>query len=131
MPNYAAVQLMGHLGRDAELKTTGSGMEILRFSIAVTTGYGDKKSTSWYECALFGKRAATLSSMLTKGKAVLIHGEPQIRKWTSESGKSGVSVDVKVAELAFVGGRDDERGERAPTPAEPEQATDDNGEIPF
>ena len=132
MPNYAAVQLMGHLGRDAELKTTPTGLEILRFSLAVTTGYGEKKATSWYECALFGKRAATLAPMLTKGKAVLIHCEPQIRKWTSEGGKSGTSVDVRVAELQFLGGRDDERGER-PMPAsaaEPEEA-DDNQNIPF
>ncbi|MEY2655504.1 MAG: Single-strand binding protein family, partial [Pseudomonadota bacterium] len=56
MPNFASISIIGHLGKDAEVNTTQSGMATTRFSIAFATGYGDKKATTWARCTWFGER---------------------------------------------------------------------------
>lgn len=66
MPNFANVQLMGHLGQDPESSYIGE-TPVLRFSLAVNTGFKEKKTTSWYRCAMFGTRAKAVAPMLSKG----------------------------------------------------------------
>jgi single-strand DNA-binding protein len=57
----------GNLGRDSEKRYTNNGDPILSFSVGVTSGYGDKKVTTWVNCNLWGKRAESLHEHLRKG----------------------------------------------------------------
>ena len=115
MPNYADIKLVGHIGRDPELKFLGDGTPVLKFSLAVNTGYKDKKVCSWWECTWFGKRADTVSKFIHKGSAVLVSGEPQIREWDS-NGKKGKSAEVRVNDIVLVGTK-----EQAQAPAADQQ----------
>lgn len=126
MPNLALIVLTGHLGRDPELKNF-SGTDILKFSIAVSTGWKDKKVTSWYECAVFGKPAVSLTDKIRKGDAVTVVGEPSIRKWEA-NGKSGASVEVRVSQVVLLGARP--RPEAEAPSAEP-HFDEFGNEVPF
>lgn len=105
MPNHALIVLTGHIGKIDELKFVGTGTAVLRLSICVNTGFGDKKTASWYDCSLFGKRAETLVKMMAKGQAITVVGEPEIRKWES-NGKAGTSVSVRASDIVLLGGKD-------------------------
>lgn len=96
----------GYLGRDAEQRFTASGDSIVNFSVAVDSGFGDKKQTTWPRCALFGKRGTALVSHLAKGTLVAISGEPSLREWEDKDGASRVSFEVRVSELTLLGGKD-------------------------
>ena len=115
MPNLANITLAGHLGRDAELRTTKGGMDVLEWSMAVSSKRGGDETTNWYRCALFGQRASKIEQYLTKGKAVLVTGRLVVRDYQTKQGEDRYSLDVNVGEVEFLGGdreasRDDGRG---------------------
>lgn len=115
----------GNLGKDAEVRHTAGGTVVCSFSVAVTSGYGDKKQTSWIDCALFGKRAeGGLVPFLKKGTKVGISGELTVNKW-QKGEKSGTSVNVNVSTLDLLGEKN--------APAKADKATGDfiDDEIPF
>jgi single-strand DNA-binding protein len=128
MPNQFTAHAIGHLGKDAEIKFLPDSTPVVKFNLAVTTGYGEKKITSWYSCSCFGSRYQKLAQWLTKGKPVSIVGEQHIRPWTSDSGVKNVSVEIRVSDLVFLGSRDeaDHPAPVAAPAAEPQDAS-----IPF
>lgn len=77
--------LIGHLGKDAELKQIGT-QQMAEFSVAVKVGYKDKERTEWVRCAMWGDRAVKLIPILQKGARVLIEGEPSIRTYEAKNG---------------------------------------------
>ena len=140
MPNHALIILTGHVGKAEETKYLPQGDAVLRFSLCVNTGFGDKKTASWYDCSLFGKRAEKIAMFISKGKPITVIGEPSIRKWES-NGKAGTSVSVRVADIVLLGGRDDghaidsqpreTQAEQEPMPTQASIDQRDNEEIPF
>ena len=96
MPNFATVTLIGHLGRDPESKYTPDGTAVVNFSVATTRKRRDAEVTTWWRCALFGRRAETFAQYLHKGDPVLIQGEPYQRSYTAKDGSAGVSLEVDV-----------------------------------
>ena len=58
------------LGKDAELKQAGQ-TEILSLYAAYDVGFGDKKKTQWIGLTMFGKRAAQVAGMMTKGTQIM------------------------------------------------------------
>lgn len=69
----------GNLGQDCRSGNVG-GTPVVNFSVASTSGYGDKKVTTWVDCALWGNRATALQQYLTKGQKVAITGEHGTRE---------------------------------------------------
>ena len=104
------VILTGNLGKDAEMRFTPTGTQILNFSLPIDIGFGEKKETMWVRCAMFGERAQKLAEHLTKGKGVQVVGE--FRMPTIYEGKNGntVNMDFNVNQLSFVGGAKDASG---------------------
>lgn len=107
-------EAIGVLGRDAEMRATSGGTQVLNFSVAAKGSRRDA-DTVWLSCALFGARADKLQPFLTKGKKVFVRGEFKVRSW-SKGEKSGVDVDVTVDEVELLGDRQTSE-ERAPEPA--------------
>ncbi len=98
------ITITGALGRDAELKRTKTGDEVLSFPVGVSQGYGDNKTTNWYRCSMWGKRAVNLQQYLMKGVKVAVAGEMKTGEY---EGKTQLNIDV--ATLDFMS-----RGETAP-----------------
>ena len=124
----------GNLGGDAELRHTKAGTEVLQFTIATTAGYGERKSTSWARCTLFGKRADSLAPYLVKGQQVAITGEVKLHEWTNKAGETKQSLEVNVQDVTLIGGKPaaSEPAARAkPAPAQQEAADFADDDIPF
>jgi len=64
----------GNLGRDAEQKFIPSGDSVVSFSVAVKSGYGDKATTTWAKCTMWGERGEAVAQYLTKGQLVGVSG---------------------------------------------------------
>lgn len=124
MPSKAQVDLIGHLGKDAEVSFLPNGTPVAKFSMAVNTGFKDKKVVSWYAITLWGKQAESLKQYLTKGKTVNVMGELSIRNYTTKDGKHGTSADVRVDKIFLLGGKDDGAGHSEPQQEAAEQRYD-------
>jgi single-strand DNA-binding protein len=94
----------GNLARDAELKTLQSGAQLLEFTIGNNIGYGDKKTTLWIRCTLFGLRGEKLAQYLTKGTKVWVTGELSIRGYTAKDGTPKYSVELNTRDIELIGG---------------------------
>lgn len=130
--SFANIVLSGHLGAEPELSYTTNDTAVLRFSIAVNTGYKDRKTCSWYKCVMFGKQAEALRQHLGKGKAVIVAGEPSISTFTNDSGVKFTNVDVQVNSLSFVGGNNGNSGGNSSSgSAETLPFADSDDDIPF
>ena len=80
------------------------------FSVAVTSGYGDSKQTTWVRCALWGKDGGQhhpVSQYLKKGTKVGIQGPIRLREYTKSDGSgSGVSLECNVREITLCGSQE-------------------------
>lgn len=90
------VFITGGLGRDGELKATKSGDEVLSFPVGVSQGFGDNKTTNWYRCSLWGKRARNLQQYLLKGAKVAVSGALTLGEY---EGKTQLNITVDEVEF--------------------------------
>ena len=64
------ISVIGRLGRDGESKQVGSSA-LYEFTVADSQGYGEKKTTNWFKCQLWGKQAeSAVTQYLVKGAKV-------------------------------------------------------------
>ena len=103
----------GNLGNDCEQRYTQSGDSVVSFSVGVKSGFGDKATTTWAKCAIFGKRGESVAPYLKKGTLVGISGEVNNREYQDKEGQKRYSLDVRVNDLTLLGGKSD-RSESAP-----------------
>lgn len=108
------VILLGHLGKDAESKFTGSGTHYAKFSMATTRRYKDaedwKDKTEWHNIVLW--RNEGLAPFLLKGKQVYIEGRLETRSWEDKEGQKRYTTEVVADEVILLGGK----GEQADAP---------------
>lgn len=122
--------IAGNVGKDAELRKTQSGEPVLNFTLAVDNGKdasGEKRQPTWFDCALWGKRAESLAPHITKGSKLVVTGRPTAR---AHDGKPYLGVNV--AELTFMGGSGERSGDAPKTRDEPRQSRAElDDEVPF
>jgi single-strand DNA-binding protein len=85
------------LGRDAEIRVTGTGTTVVNLAVAYNYGRkGDdgKKPSQWVRAAMFGKQAEALAPHLTKGKQVsLVIRDLHIATFQKQDGSTGTSLE--------------------------------------
>ena len=115
----SAINFVGRLGKDPDSKYTPDGKMVTKFSVAEDQGYGEKKTTAWYNCSVWGEKPSeNVKRILTKGSQVYINGVLTIREWNDKEGKKHVNHDVRVNDWKAVGKKNAETPED--TPFDPE-----------
>lgn len=127
------VDLIGYLGRDAELRYTQGGLAVASLSVATSERWKDKEGalkerTEWHRVTAWGK-LAEFAGKLQKGKQVAIEGRLETRKWEKD-GEARYTTEVVAQSVMALGPRDGERVVRGDSQDTPEDdAATDN--IPF
>lgn len=126
-------QFTGNLGRDAETRFTPGGDAIVQFSVGVKSGYGDKATTTWARCSMWGKRGEAVAQYLTNGQLVGISGEVTMREFTNKEGAKQSSLEVRVNDLTLLGKRDDSQPaqRQAPQQKSAESFAGFESDVPF
>jgi single-strand DNA-binding protein len=115
MPNHASVTLAGHLGKNPETRTTPGGESVTSFSLATTVNRNrETERTTWWNCSAWGKRGETIANYLHKGDPLLVTGEPSLRKYQTQDGRDGVSLEVNAQGFSFLGGKDRDQSHQEP-----------------
>jgi single-strand DNA-binding protein len=100
--SFAYAQVGGSLGKDPESRSTPSGVKVVKFSIAVEQGYGDRVSTGWHDIVAFGDVAAFAEKHLKKGSSVRVIGTTEKRSWDDkQSGQKRYSTEVIAQKIDF------------------------------
>lgn len=121
------IQLIGHIGQNAELKTINQRTYIA-FSLAVTDGYGEKKTTEWFDVLRYvgDAQKSTLQNYLVKGAKVYVQGSFATNAYLSKgTGEARHSTSVYARDLELLSSM--QQGTQAPqTLQTPQQAPQQN-----
>ena len=96
-----SIQIMGHLGADAETRFTPSGQKVTSFSIATTLRKGGKDETVWYKVTIWGDRFDKMLPYFKKGSGLIVSGELKADIYTNREGKPQISLEVTADSVRF------------------------------
>lgn len=110
------VMVIGHLGRDPEMRFTPSGRPVTSFSMASSrswkTSDGERRSeTEWFNVVAWGSLAEICNQYLKKGQQIYIEGRLQNRRWEDEEGNKRNTTEIVAREMIMLGNRRDQKEE--------------------
>jgi single-strand DNA-binding protein len=122
--------IIGHLGRDPEMRYTASGRPVTTFSVATSrswnTSSGERRTeTEWFNVVAWGSLAEICKQYLSKGQQVYIDGRLKTRRWDDENGNRHTTTEIVASEMIMLGERLDSGGSGGETDAQVED------EFPF
>ncbi len=129
MSSVNKVILVGHLGKDPEVRSLQSGGRVCNLHIATSERWKDRNTgerrerTEWHSVAIYSEPLVRISEQyLRKGSKVYLEGRLETRKWQDQSGQDRYSTEVVMrpyhSQLVLL----DSRVGAAPQQAQPAQA---------
>ncbi len=101
------VVIMGRLTADPELCTTGTGLSVTSFSVAVDRNYksGDERQTDFINCVAWRGTADFVTRYFKKGDMIAIQGSIQTRNYEDKNGNKRTAYDVVCDNVSFCGSK--------------------------
>jgi single-strand DNA-binding protein len=93
------VILLGHVGKDPEIRSMQNGKEVASFSLATSDYWKDKDGnkqtkTEWHSIVVFGNLVSVIKAYVKKGSKIYVEGALQTQKWTDNKGIDRYRTDV-------------------------------------
>ena len=95
------VQLIGHLGKDPEIRSFQNGGKVASLTLATSESWKDKatgerkEKTEWHRVSIFNEGlVGVVEKYLKKGAKVYIEGALETRKWKDKDGAEKYSTEV-------------------------------------
>ena len=106
------VILVGHLGKDPEVRYTQNGNAVAQFTLATAKSYNDKQGqrvdkTEWHRIVVWGKLAEVAGEHLAKGRQVYLEGEIQTREYEAKDGGKRYATEIVAHTVQFLGKKGD------------------------
>jgi single-strand DNA-binding protein len=122
------VMLLGNVGHDPELRVVASGDSVLVIRLATSESWLDKdrvrqQKTEWHRVVVWGKRAESLSKLLSKGSKIHVEGRLQTKSY-DKNGEKRYSTEVSAEDIILCGGGPGRGQAQQPDP------TPDTGPLP-
>ena len=110
---YNKIIFVGNLGKDPEMRYVPSGKPVTEFTVASHDQYPNAegeivKTTTWYKCTAWGKKAELINQYFRSGDPIHIEGklkpDPNGRPviWTRQDGSPAADYEVTVLEFYFL-----------------------------
>ena len=120
------VMIIGHLGRDPEMRYTPSGRAVATFTVATTRSWhsasGERHDeTEWFNVVAWGSLAEICNQHLSRGQQAYVEGRLQTRRWDDAEGKKHSATELVAKEIIILGERREAAGASfAATPGDEE-----------
>lgn len=143
MSGINKVILVGHLGKNPEVRHLDGGVTVASFPLATSETYNKDgkriEQTEWHNIVLWRGLAEVASKYLTKGKLVYIEGKLRTRSFEDREKVKKYVTEVVAENFTILGRKSD--FENTPATTEPEHSTpksetdfltdDASGDLPF
>ena len=115
------VFLLGHLGKDPDLRTTPSGTAVCTFSLATSERFKDKQGqqqekTEWHNIVAWAGLGETCGKSLHKGKKIYIEGKIQNCSYEDHEGIKRYISEVIINNMNMLGGKENNQKQETPNP---------------
>lgn len=116
---YQKTLVIGHLGRDPEMRYTPSGVPVTSFSLATTRKWTNQngeaqEKTTWFRVTCWRKTAELAAQYLKKGRLVLVEGDIDASAYADREGNPRASLELTATNLKFLGGSREDGGGAGP-----------------
>ncbi len=135
MVNCAVI--MGRLVADPELRTTGSGISVTSFTVAVDRGYvrqGEERQADFIDIVAWRQTADFVCKYFRKGSMIAVQGSIQTRMYEDKNGSKRKAVEIVADNVSFCGSKSESgtaanNNYAAPVQPAPSFATADEGDF--
>ena len=110
------VILLGNVGKDPEIRSTGGGTLVANFTLATSDRQKDAQGnwqdrTEWHNLVAFTRLAEIVRDYVKKGSKLYVEGKIQTRSWDDkETGAKRYRTEIIVNDLSLLSGRDEGTG---------------------
>ena len=125
------VMLIGNLGKDPELRYTGSGVAVATFSLATNESWKDQdgnqqERTEWHNIVAWRRLAEISGEYLKKGRKVYVEGRIQTRSYDDKNtGTKKYMTEIVADNLILL----DPRGSGEAPVSQVPQAEESTGQV--
>lgn len=95
-----SINTIGRVGKGGGAIKSVRDRTVLAFSIAVDSGWGESKTTLWFDCSLWGQRGEKLVDYIQQGDQIGVTGSLSTRE---HDGKTYLKIDVQ--DVTLIGGK--------------------------
>ena len=102
------VVLMGRLVAAPELRSTGTGISVTSFTLAVERAYaksGEQRQADFIDCVAWRNTAEFITKYFQKGSMIAITGSIQTRNYEDKNGNKRKAVEILVNSVSFCGSK--------------------------
>ena len=94
--------LVGHIGRDPEIRSLKGGGRAASLSLATSEKWTDREgraseATEWHRVVVYGASVEIVETMLRKGDPVMVEGRIATRKYSDREGTERSVTEIVVA----------------------------------
>ena len=102
-----SITLVGHAGRDPEVRFFESGTVVAHFTLAVNKPSNKKdEEPDWFNVEIWGKQAQVAADYVRKGSLIGVVGRMTTEQWTDRNtGEERSKPLVKAERLALLGSK--------------------------
>ena len=102
MLNMNRATLLGHAGRDPEIRDLQNGEKAASFTMATTERWKDREgnpaeATEWHRIVVYGPTVAAVEKMVRKGDRVLVEGRIATREYRDRENIARTVTEIVVA----------------------------------
>lgn len=108
------VILLGNVGKDPEIRSTGGGTMVATFSLATSERYKDQQGnfqerTEWHNLVAYARLAEIIRDYVKKGSKLFVEGRLNTRNWEDKEhpGRKVYRTEIIVNDLSLLSGRED------------------------
>lgn len=136
MAGINKVILVGHLGKDPEVRTLENGTKVATFSLATSESYKDKngnkvEKTEWHNVVVWRQLAEITEKYVKKGQLLYIEGKLRTRSWEKD-GQKHYTTEIVADQMTMLGGKKEESSSNAQQSSSNTYAQDEaDTDLPF
>jgi single-strand DNA-binding protein len=102
------VMLIGNVGAEPEIKTTGSGTKFAKVSLATNRTFSDRsgqqqEKTEWHRLTFWDKLADLVEQYVKKGDRLYVEGRIDYSQTEDDKGNQRFWTDIVVREMVMLG----------------------------
>lgn len=103
------VMLIGNVGAEPEIKTTGGGTKFAKVSLATNRTFSDRtgqqqEKTEWHRLTFWDKLAELVEQYVKKGDRLYVEGRIEYSQTEDDKGNQRFWTDIIVREMVMLGG---------------------------
>lgn len=107
MRSLNKIMIIGNLGKDPELRYTGTGIAVANFTVATNTTWKDsegneKEQVEWHNVVCWRKLAEIVGEHLKKGMKVYLEGRMSYRRWKDSEQNDRLTPEIICDDIVFL-----------------------------